>query len=121
MTTTSDAAHDRLNQERARLLEEIGALGYLHSDRTSANTEYQHYSNHMADIATETFEQAKGLALELHLRRRLQSTEEALRRLEGGSYGVCSNCGRAIDPERLEVLPEATLCIECQKSAEAQR
>lgn len=44
----------------------------------------------------------------------LRQVEAALRELENGSYGICEQCGRSIDPARLEILPYATLCIECQ-------
>ena len=41
---------------------------------------------------------------------------EALKRLEDGSYGVCSACGTKIDPKRIQALPYATECIECAES-----
>ncbi len=43
----------------------------------------------------------------------------ALRRLQQGSYGICAECGRPIDKERLEVIPEAGFCVACQHSREA--
>lgn len=118
MDTTKEALRQRLLEERQRLLEEIDAMGYLHSDGLSTTTEYEHYSNHMADIATETFEHEKDLALEMNLRRQLRATGEALRRMDEGSYGICANCGEEIPLERLEALPYATLCIRCKKKQE---
>ena len=44
---------------------------------------------------------------------------EALRRLHHGSYGICTGCGRPIDEERLEILPEAGFCVACQRDREA--
>ena len=41
--------------------------------------------------------------------------DAALRRINAGAYGVCVHCGERIDEERLEALPEATLCAECQQ------
>lgn len=43
----------------------------------------------------------------------------ALNRLDAGAYGLCVRCGRAIAPARLEVLPHAAACIECQSHADA--
>jgi len=120
MATTMERLRERLLEERARLLEEIDALSYLHSDGLATTTEYEHYGNHMADIGTETFEHEKDLALEMNLRRLLQATEDALRRMEQGSYGICANCGEQIPLERLEVLPQATLCIRCKRLQERQ-
>ena len=52
-------------------------------------------------------------ALLQQLRERVASTEEALSRVRCGSYGVCDRCGRNIDPQRMAVLPDTKLCIEC--------
>jgi DnaK suppressor protein len=43
----------------------------------------------------------------------------ALNRLTQGTYGLCTRCGRKIAPARLEVLPYAAACIECQSHADA--
>jgi len=48
----------------------------------------------------------------------LEEIEEALRRMESGEYGTCTDCGRVINPARLEVRPFATRCIECQERLE---
>ena len=50
--------------------------------------------------------------------RKLESVEEALEQVQRGQYGICENCGEPIDPERLEILPEATLCVKCKSSVE---
>ena len=42
----------------------------------------------------------------------------ALARLDAGTYGICTNCGKQIDPRRVEALPSVTLCIACQAAAE---
>ncbi len=46
---------------------------------------------------------------------RIQSLEEALRRLEQGEYGRCVRCGKEIQPERLEILPATSLCSACAR------
>lgn len=73
------------------------------------------YGNHMADDATEAFEQAKGLALRQNAEQLLAQVTDALERFEQGSYGICERCGVEIDPARLEALPYATLCLRCQQ------
>jgi RNA polymerase-binding transcription factor DksA len=41
--------------------------------------------------------------------------EKALKKTSEGTYGICSNCGKPINPKRIEAMPEATLCIECSE------
>ncbi len=53
------------------------------------------------------------LALRQRAQSKLESLHAALRKAEAGSYGVCERCGKAIDPARLEILPETTRCIAC--------
>lgn len=50
------------------------------------------------------------------LKRRAQSLERQLSRIDEGTYGLCEQCGKCIDPDRLEVLPDTNLCIECARS-----
>jgi RNA polymerase-binding protein DksA len=71
--------------------------------------------NHMADDANQTFEQETMLTLETSIRRELDQVEAALARIEEGTYGTCSNCGKPINPARLEARPASTLCIDCQQ------
>lgn len=73
------------------------------------------YGNHMADDATEAFEQAKDLALRQNAEQLLAQVTDALERFRQGSYGLCEQCGTEIDPARLEALPYATTCLRCQQ------
>ena len=56
----------------------------------------------------------KRLALENRIRQELVGIEHALDKFEKGTYGSCDNCGQPIDPERLEALPQASLCMNCK-------
>jgi len=54
-------------------------------------------------------------AATLELRSRmLQEVESALRRVAGGTYGVCEGCGEDISPNRLKAIPWARYCLTCQ-------
>jgi len=64
--------------------------------------------------ATETLEWEKRLALEERLRGLLTGIEHALDKVEKGTYGSCDNCGKSIDPARLEALPQASMCLDCK-------
>jgi RNA polymerase-binding transcription factor DksA len=55
--------------------------------------------------------------LQSHLERQVEEIEAALRRAEEGRYGICESCERPIGKERMEVLPFATMCIDCASKA----
>jgi RNA polymerase-binding transcription factor len=44
----------------------------------------------------------------------LAEVQQALARIENGTYGICSNCGQPIPEKRLEAIPWATLCVTCE-------
>jgi RNA polymerase-binding transcription factor DksA len=49
----------------------------------------------------------------------IETLQAALKRVHDGSYGQCENCGKQIDPERLEILPTTTLCPDCARTGQA--
>jgi DnaK suppressor protein len=103
----------RLEVEKERLLTELSQTNVVERNNLG-------YGNHMADDATEAFEQAKDLALRQNLERLLEQVEGALVRFEAGTYGLCEQCGKEIDPARLKALPYAILCLSCQQRRESR-
>jgi DnaK suppressor protein len=71
--------------------------------------------------SVQDFVQDVELALMEMKSETLGQIDEAIRRLEAGSYGTCANCGREIAEARLKALPFATLCVECQELEEEAR
>jgi len=112
MTTDFKMLRSRLKNERGRLIEELEQL------KASANTTEERGVGSpfgkMAEEAAETLELEKRLALEKRIREQLVGVEHALHKFEEGTYGLCDNCGQPIDPERLEALPQASLCMNCK-------
>ena len=76
------------------------------------------YDQHSADLANETFQREKDLGLKEGLEQERGRIRQALDRIETGDYGVCERCGGPIPEGRLLAVPEAELCIECQKEQE---
>ena len=68
-----------------------------------------------AAAASQVFEQQRDLALRDRARQQLELVAAALERLGDGTFGICQRCGRPIAPERLEALPWAAHCIDCQR------
>jgi DnaK suppressor protein len=70
-----------------------------------------HHADEASDIITAEIDASFVHDLEIELRE----IDDALDRLEGGTYGICLDCGRPIDPARLQALPAASHCIKCQE------
>ena len=68
-----------------------------------------------ADLASDYGYRDRRLSLLEQLEDQLTEVNKALDRIKEGIYGICTNCGEAIMPERLEALPYAELCINCQR------
>ena len=69
-----------------------------------------------AAAATHVFEQQRDLALRERSERALADIDAALGRIDAGTYGACTSCRRPIAAERLEALPWASHCIDCQRT-----
>jgi YteA family regulatory protein len=76
------------------------------------------YDNHPADQANTMFERSKDYALREGSRTTLANIDRALERLRDGKYGICMRCGQEIPKERLEVQPQTSLCVRCEKMEE---
>lgn len=74
--------------------------------------ELSSYDNHPADLATETFERGRDMAVDEAFHSRLDDIERALIKIEEGTYGACVICGDPIPYERLIAIPSSELCIE---------
>lgn len=112
MTTDFSALRARLESEKKRLTEELEQL------QTSASSADERREGSpfgkREEEATETLELEKRLVLENRIRQELAGIEHALHKFEEGTYGKCDSCGQPIDPERLEALPQASLCLNCK-------
>jgi DnaK suppressor protein len=110
---------DILLEERERLVAEVVALAKRERD-VSVNQRIDDggTGGDSADVATELFEQELALGLAQHVRSRLSDLDDALTRIENGEYGLCADCGEAINPERLRALPQARRCVGCQQQQE---
>lgn len=62
------------------------------------------------------YEWEMNLARRDQLKEKIDSLKEAIARLEGGEYGICESCGNPIEPERLEIIPDTTLCAACARA-----
>ncbi len=105
-STDIDAARTTLLAERARLVAEVGEAIVAPEQMTYGS---------QAAAASQVFEQQRDLALRDRSTAQLALVEAALARLDDGSFGACIRCGKPIAAARLEALPWAATCIDCQR------
>ena len=109
---------EKLINERARAVDLIHQMkeNEVINTNIESTRELSFYDNHPSDIASELFEFEKGLALKGNEMTILGKINDALSNIENHSYGKCKSCGKDIIEERLEFIPYAENCVECQKS-----
>ena len=66
----------------------------------------------------DLIEREKNVALVSQLERKGEGVRAALRAIDKGNYGICERCGKEIGSERLDIRPDATLCVQCQVEVE---
>jgi RNA polymerase-binding protein DksA len=115
----TDRFRKALLEERKRVQ---AAIQNLHDENPGTLSEdageETAYDNHLADTATETYDRELDYTLEENSEHVLAEIDAALKRIEEGTYGICTNRGEQIAEERLEALPWATLCIDCARDRE---
>ena len=107
-----DTIRAALIDERARLLTEV--------TETVQAPEQMTYGSQAA-AASQVFEQQRDLALRDRSVSHLELVDAAVARLGAGTFGRCLRCGRPIAPARLEALPWAAHCIDCQSELSRSR
>jgi RNA polymerase-binding transcription factor DksA len=104
--------HRHLLELRAQLLAQAGKLARDATEGTPT------YSMHMADAGTDSFDRDFALSMLSSDQDALYETEEAIKRIENGSYGVCEVTGKPIPESRLEAIPWARFSADAQRQLE---
>ena len=115
-TTKSNQIRTRLEEERKRIQEE---LNQLNKPRASDERREGSPFGKREEEATESMELEKKFTLEKRLNSLLAEVERALQKMDTGTYGLCDVCNTAIDPARMEALPQAILCMSCRQKLKA--
>ena len=105
---------------RAQLTQDVDALtqnNLAHSSREMSG-DLSGYGFHMADVATDNFAREMELNIATNETDRLRLTEEAMERLQDGTFGRCLVCGDHVGVPRLKVMPYARFCIRCAEEVE---
>jgi DnaK suppressor protein len=113
-----DELRQRLEAERAELQAQLSTIEETQFATSQSDISGEvSFDEENADAGTFTFERERDLSIENNVRDLLGKIDRALSRMDEGTYGTCSRCGRPIEKARLKALPYADLCI---KDAQAQ-
>jgi RNA polymerase-binding protein DksA len=113
-----DELRKRLLEERAELESQLTTIEETSfaSSQSDMSGEVS-FDEENADAGTFTFERERDLSIENNVRDLMGKIDRALSRMDEGTYGVCSRCGKPIEKARVKALPYVDLCI---KDAQAQ-
>ncbi|MBI4322851.1 MAG: TraR/DksA C4-type zinc finger protein [Candidatus Omnitrophica bacterium] len=111
-----------LLQERAKFAGEIRTLAQEASKNPrEASGDLSSYPVHMADMSADTSERELVSNLASNEQAVLYQIEDALKRIDEGTYGVCQQCQKPIALSRLRAVSYTSLCIGCQRTKEQKK
>jgi len=105
---------------KEKILDEIKHISEdtLKKSQKDAAGDISGYTYHMADVATDTYDREFSLGLASNERQSLYELDDAIKKIEEGTFGVCEECKSFITKTRLKVVPFARLCVKCQERKE---
>ena len=105
-----------LEKKRAEVIKNIEYLRNVALDNTNqeASGDHSAYSFHMADQGTDAMEREKAFLFASRDEKYLKQINEALERIENGTFGICRVTGKEIGRERLEAVPTTTISYEAK-------
>lgn len=105
--------------ERAKFANEIRSIAQDTSKSPrEASGDLSAYTVHMADMSADTYERELSMNIVSNEQEILYQIDDALKRIDDGSFGICQQCNQPITMSRLKAVPYAPLCIACQRTKE---
>src|ERR1700736_6431801 len=111
----------KLLQLRDSLLDSMMGVSRDTLRSRAEGSEASAFGMHQADAGSDAYDRDFALSLLSQEQDALYEIEEALKRIDAGTYGVCEMSGKAIPHARLEAIPFARFTVECQTTIEKQR
>jgi RNA polymerase-binding transcription factor DksA len=114
-------ARERLTKMRAEFAGTVDAIKQrlLDSQRDSGG-DISLADQHPADVATETADRELDTSREAMFEARIRQIDDAIARVDAGTYGTCIVCGKAIPDERLEAVPDTPYCVKDAEREQAR-
>ncbi len=120
--TKKDAEYFKklIMQTKEKVLDEIKHISddTLKKSQRDAAGDISGYAYHMADVASDAYDREFSLGLAANERQSLYELEDAIKKIEEGTFGICEECKSLISKTRLKVVPFARLCVKCQERKE---
>ena len=107
-------------KRKEEIVEQINHISEdtLKKSQKDAAGDISGYTYHMADIATDTYDREFSLGLASNERKLIYEIDDAVKKIEDGTYGICEGCKNLITKTRLKAIPYARLCLKCQEKTE---
>jgi RNA polymerase-binding transcription factor DksA len=121
LTPFLEKQKDRLLQLRDSLLDSMSGVAKDTLRSRAEGSEASAFGMHQADAGSDSYDRDFALSLLSQEQDALYEIEEALKRIDAGTYGVCEMSGKPIAHARLEALPFARYTVECQSQFERQK
>ncbi len=114
---------DLLSTFRRKIVGDIEHLekDSLKTNQKDASGDLSGYSFHMADMATDNFDREFTIGLASSEQALLNLIDNALRKIDEGTFGICEKTGKPISKKRLLAVPYAPLCLEAQELEEKEK
>lgn len=107
-------------KRKAETMENIDHISEdtLKKSQKDASGDISGYTYHMADVATDNYDREFSLGLAANERQSILELDDALKKIQDGTFGMCEDCKSLISKTRLKALPYARLCLKCQEKKE---
>ena len=107
-------------KRKEEIVEQINHISEdtLKKSQKDAAGDISGYTYHMADIATDTYDREFSLGLASNERKFIYEIDDAVKKIEDGTYGICEGCKNLITKTRLKAIPYARRCLKCQEKTE---
>lgn len=111
-----------LVEKRNEIRNDLGVLESHAMNSTSAESSGdQIYSDHMSDLGSASMEREKAFMFASRDGAYLEQLEQAIKRIDDGTYGICRVCETEIPKARLEAVPTTKICVSCKEAEAAEK
>jgi len=111
-----DKIKEKLIEKKKAIISQLQKFSKKNKNiKDSYTTNFPNIGDHTDENADEVSDYESSRSVGRDLESELKNIEGALKKTSEKTYGTCSSCGETINPKRLEVVPEATMCIKCSE------